>query len=484
MLCPLSLAHLAGVSAFQLAILLLWVDPRLAAVPLLLFLLACLVAPFVPRWSFFLPVTTHGSRKRPQVALSFDDGPDPRTTPRILDLLDRHGVKAAFFLVGRKAEAHPDLVRDILARGHDVGNHGWRHDTLVMLKGRRALQEEVLRAQEVFRSFGVLPRAFRPPVGITSPRLWPILLREGMFCLNFSCRAGDMGNRRLRDLAGRLLRRVRPGDLLLLHDVCPPGGDGDLLLAETGKLLGGLAERSLEVVPPARLVGRAIMARRDEHRGATETFYDDLAETYDHEQFETRVALSRRKELELFRARLPELLPQGGRVLEVGAGTGIFTLELAARASEVEALDLSGNMLARLAAKAKERGVANLVLVEGDAENLALRGPYDLVCSFLAFEYFRDLPAFFQRLAPALRPGARVYFFTARRSFLRFFTQIGNALRQGLWLKARSRREITRMLRRAGVADLRLEGHLLKSWASGGMLWEVEGRWPEGKRDA
>lgn len=478
MKCPLSVAHLTGIAAFQLAFCLLFLDVRLAAIPLAVFVVVCMAAPFFPRFGFFLPIVSRGGRKLPRVALSFDDGPDPEVTPRILDFLDRHGVKAVFFMIGAKAEANPDLVREVLARGHEVGNHSWHHHPFLMLEGDRVLREEVARAQAIFQTFGVQPRAFRPPVGITSSRLWTVLLDHGMFCMNFSCRAPDLGNRRLARLAQRILGKVRPGDLILLHDVKPPQAPVDVLLAELEELVAGLKAKGLELVPPAQLVGRSLM-RRKAARGAAEDFYDDLAETYDEEQFGTAVSLSRTLEQRLFRQVRPRLLEGAGEVLEIGAGTGIFTLEMAPHCRSIHAVDLSGNMLRRLEEKAARAGLVNIRTTEGNAETMALEGPYSALCSFLVFEYFEDLPGFLKRLSPHMEPGARLYFVTARRSFLRFWTQLGNALRQGLWLRARSRREVEAMLREAGVEPVRIEGHLLKGFLSGGMLLEVEGRWPD-----
>lgn len=484
MLFPLSIAHLAGLTAIQMALLFLFIDVRLSAVPLGAFLLACFVAPFFPELSFFLPVVSKGSRKELKVALSFDDGPDPEVTPRLLDLLDLHSVQAAFFLVGEKAEAYPELVKTILDRGHEIGNHSWDHHPFLVLKRRTALREEIARAQEVFRDYGIRPRAFRPPAGVVTPKLWPVLLEQGMFCANFSCRAWDAGNRRIDRLAERILAKVRPGDFVLLHDVYPSKGDANQLVAEFDTLLVGLKRHGLKIVPPSILLGRAFMARCPKPQGAAESFYDDLAATYDHEQFKTPVAISRNLELKLFRSRIPDLLRGARRVLEVGAGTGIFTLELAHHCQEVHAIDLSGNMLQRLKQKAQERGFQNIWIQEGNAEMVELAGPYSAVVAFLAFEYFQDLPAFFVRLAPHMEPGGRIYFTTSRRSFFRLFTQVGNALRQGLWLRARTRHEVLEMLQAAGVAEIRCESHLLKTWFSKGMLLEVEGRWPGGSDHA
>lgn len=477
------MAHLAGLTAFQVAILLLFIDPRLAAVPLGIFVLMVGTAPFFPGLGFFLPIVSHGSRRRPEVALSFDDGPDPALTPRVLDLLERRGLRAVFFLVGAKAERHPDLVREILAKGHDVGNHSWSHLPFLMLTSLKVLRREVERTQAFLETLGVRPRAFRPPVGITNSRLWPVLLDNGMFCLNFSCRAADLGNRRVEGLAGRILGKVRPGDLILLHDVAPARTSPQAFLAELERLLDGLEAKGLRIVPPAELLERPLLARRLGRPGPAQAFYDTLAETYDREQFETGVSRSQTLERRLFLAKAEALTRDAGRVLEIGAGTGIFTLELARRCREVDAVDVSREMLDRLERKAQEAGLTNIRVLEGDAERMAFQGPYSAVFSFMALEYVADLPALFRRLAPHLEPGARIYVLTARSSFLRFWIQIGNALRQGLWLRGRSRRGMKAALEAAGATPLRIEGHLLKGFLSGGMLLEVEGRWPDAIHD-
>jgi len=241
MLLPLAPAHLAALTAFQLSALLLFVDPRLAAAPLLLFVATCLAAPLLPWFSFYLPIVSRGRKGAPGVALTFDDGPDPQVTPLVLDLLDRHRAKATFFVIGAKAAEHPGLLRDILARGHTLGNHSQSHLPFLMLKGRKAIAREVAAAQAVLRQTGMVPLAFRPPVGITNPALWRVLLDQGMFCVNFSCRGWDAGNRRVAGLARRLLGKVRPRDIILLHDTLPHQGTAAGLLAEarnTGMLAG------------------------------------------------------------------------------------------------------------------------------------------------------------------------------------------------------------------------------------------------------
>ena len=227
MICPLSPAAIFGFAAFHIYAALLLFDSRLAPLPLLAFLLACAIAPFIPGFGFYLPIVSRGKRGERGVALTFDDGPDPEITPRLLDLLDRHGVCATFFVRGGAAR-HPGIIRDILSRGHSVGNHSFSHMPLLMLKGMRTLRREVRAAQTVLGRFGIVPLAFRPPVGITNPHLWRVLLEQGMYCVNFSCRGTDLGNLRVAGLSTRVLRKVSPGDIVALHDVAPPRASADL----------------------------------------------------------------------------------------------------------------------------------------------------------------------------------------------------------------------------------------------------------------
>jgi peptidoglycan/xylan/chitin deacetylase (PgdA/CDA1 family) len=257
----LSPAVLFGLGAFAAAGLLLPFDYRYAALPLLAFVVACSVAPFVTAVGFFLPIVSRGRRGEHGVALTFDDGPDPQITPRLLDLLDRHGVGATFFVTGEKAARHPDILREIVLRGHSVGNHSYSHMPLLMLKGMRTLEREVRAAQSVLGLFGIVPLAFRPPVGITNPHLRRVLLDQGMYCVNFSCRTADFGNRRIAGLASRVLGKVSHGDIVALHDVVPPRADAVPLLGEFESLIVGLRERRLDIVPLARLIGREVMRR-------------------------------------------------------------------------------------------------------------------------------------------------------------------------------------------------------------------------------
>ncbi|MDR2861961.1 MAG: polysaccharide deacetylase family protein [Syntrophobacterales bacterium] len=235
-------------------------DPCLAIAPLSAYIITCLTASFLPAVSFFLPVHSRGKTGKAFVALSFDDGPDPRTTPLLLDLLDEYRAKATFFVTGKNIERYPHLIREILARGHDMGNHSRSHDVFLMFRSLSRLSAEIESVQTMLQGFGVVPLAFRPPAGATNPKLPLVLQRHGLYCVNFSCRARDRGNRAVNGMARKILRKIRPDDIILLHDISPPNNTPvSVWLEEVAVILSGLKARRLEIIRLAELIDKPVM---------------------------------------------------------------------------------------------------------------------------------------------------------------------------------------------------------------------------------
>jgi peptidoglycan-N-acetylglucosamine deacetylase len=254
-------AHVLGFVFYFIALLLAVIDVSLVVLPLFLFVILCLVAPFLPRLGFFLPVISRGNSGQKAVSITFDDGPDPYTTEPLLALLARHRVKATFFVVGKKAAAHPGLIQDILEKGHLLGNHSYRHDNLLMLRSREQLFREISTAQEVLARFHIRALAFRPPVGITNPKLGGVLKELGMIAVNFTCRGLDAGNRRVKGLSKRILRHLENDHIIALHDVMPKGDAAlkQLWLKEVEKMLQGIKDRGFKVLPLSDLIGKPVM---------------------------------------------------------------------------------------------------------------------------------------------------------------------------------------------------------------------------------
>jgi peptidoglycan/xylan/chitin deacetylase (PgdA/CDA1 family) len=156
---------------------------------------------------------------RGQIALTIDDGPDPEVTPRVLDILDRHGVHATFFVIGREVRRHPALAREIVRRGHAVENHSEAHHKRFSLLGPGGLAREIGAAQATLAEVcGETPRFFRAPAGLRNPFLERVLARLDLGLAAWTRRAFDTRNGDAPAVAARLTRRLAGGDILLLHD--------------------------------------------------------------------------------------------------------------------------------------------------------------------------------------------------------------------------------------------------------------------------
>ena len=214
-------AQITGIILLFVVAAVFFINYLLAAAVALFYIILCVAASFFPRSNFFLPVISRGNTGKNLVALTFDDGPAQPTTIQIMELLDKYSVKAAFFVSGANALKHPEIIREIIARGHAIGNHSFSHNPFLMLGSYNYLYQEIFRVQEVLKKMGVNALAFRPPVGIISPKLPLVLDKMGMFCVTFSCRAFDAGNRRVKNLGSRILNKVKADDIILLHDVPP-----------------------------------------------------------------------------------------------------------------------------------------------------------------------------------------------------------------------------------------------------------------------
>lgn len=153
------------------------------------------------------------------IAITIDDGPDPEVTPQVLDLLDQHDAHASFFCIGRAAERHPELCREIVRRGHAVENHSQHHRRHFSTYGPRRMADDIESGQERLTAItGQRPLFFRPTAGLRNPFLEPILARHGLHLAAWTRRGYDTRNRDADDVVRRLTRNLAAGDILLLHD--------------------------------------------------------------------------------------------------------------------------------------------------------------------------------------------------------------------------------------------------------------------------
>lgn len=188
---------------------------------------------------------------RGEVAITIDDGPHPDITPRVLDLLDAHGARATFFCIGARAARHPDICRDIIRRGHTVENHSQHHRHSFSLLGPQGFLREITAAQDTLAGItGVRPRFFRAPAGLRNPFLDPVLHRLDLTLASWTRRGFDTRIGDPERIHAALVRQLRGGDILLLHDAnaAPTPAGQPVILDVLPRLLATIAQHQLTPV--------------------------------------------------------------------------------------------------------------------------------------------------------------------------------------------------------------------------------------------
>jgi peptidoglycan/xylan/chitin deacetylase (PgdA/CDA1 family) len=204
----------------------------------------------IPSLEMFADVVTRGPDGARGVALTFDDGPHPVHTRRILDELDRAQAKATFFVVGEKAARHPEVVQEISRRGHAVGVHGYVHDRMLSLRSRSRVRRDLENAVRVVTgAIGEAPRLFRPPVGQTNPRIAQAARDLGLVIVGWSVRGHDgLASAKPGRVVARVTAKLRDGAIVLLHDAAEHDDRVPAAVAALPGILDALRERSLAAV--------------------------------------------------------------------------------------------------------------------------------------------------------------------------------------------------------------------------------------------
>ena len=180
-------------------------------------------AGLVPRSTWLGPNLTRlppASARRGEIVLTFDDGPDPEVTPRVLDILQAHGCRATFFCIAERALEHADLIREMARRGHGIENHSFAHRAgMFPCLTMGGFRREIGNAQAVLATLtGTAPRFFRPPAGLRNPLLDPVLHELGLVLVTWTRRGFDTVVRDADAVTARLVHGLAARDILLLHD--------------------------------------------------------------------------------------------------------------------------------------------------------------------------------------------------------------------------------------------------------------------------
>jgi peptidoglycan/xylan/chitin deacetylase (PgdA/CDA1 family) len=195
-----------------------------------------------------------GPRERRAAALTFDDGPDPEWTPRVLDVLEREGVRGTFFLIGRRAQAASSVARRIAQAGHDLGNHTWSHPSFWRC-GPARTRDEIASGQAAIEDVsGAAPRFFRPPWGKTNLAMFGALRQSGTPCVFWTVQPESRRPVEPAQQARRGAERARPGAIFDLHDADGVPGAGRRLATYLPDLIAGLRGQGYALVPLRELL--------------------------------------------------------------------------------------------------------------------------------------------------------------------------------------------------------------------------------------
>jgi len=207
----------------------------------------------LPQMKFFGPFICEGDASKKQVALTFDDGPDARSTPALLDLLREHKIEAAFFCIGKRVAAEPALAKRILAEGHMLENHSYAHSNTTNFFTVPQLLADLSQAQAAIQTAtGLSPKLFRPPVGLSNPNVFRAAKMLGLRVIGWSIRSLDTKINEPERVVARIERRLKPGAIILLHDGHIPA---ERLVLTVRVLLIKLHEHGYEVVRLDQLIG-------------------------------------------------------------------------------------------------------------------------------------------------------------------------------------------------------------------------------------
>lgn len=247
------LLYTASIGALALVARSIAIEPvsvPIAAAAITAYLALLLCGVFFLRLGMFLDVLWRGPGEARGVALTFDDGPSPSSTPKILDLLDAAKAKATFFVIGKKAEKHPELVREILARGHAVALHSYAHHRLFSLKSARYVRDDLKRAIEVLSAItGDKPALFRPPIGHSNPTIARVVKELGLEVVGWSVRALDgLAAADPKAVAARVKRGLRDGAIVLMHDAAEREDREPASVAALPIILDAMAAKNLRGV--------------------------------------------------------------------------------------------------------------------------------------------------------------------------------------------------------------------------------------------
>ena len=208
------------------------------------------IGSFQIRWNYHLRSLNHNHQiSENYISITFDDGPHPEFTPKVLSLLKEYNAKATFFLIGKNAEMHPNFVQQILNEGHTVGNHSYSHSKNFGFFSAEKVAAELRQTNSILKKItGKEVKLFRPPFGVTNPNIKHALKKTGHLSIGWNKRSFDTTNLSEKRILRRITSNLKKGDIILLHD------SSAKTVAVLEQLLLTLQPQKLQSVPVDRLL--------------------------------------------------------------------------------------------------------------------------------------------------------------------------------------------------------------------------------------
>jgi len=173
------------------------------------------------QFNYFFSSYCRSATTKKEIAITFDDGPHPEVTLKLISLLNSHNVKATFFCIGKNASEHHNIISEMVNNEHLVGNHSYNHSNVFNLRSSKNMQKEILETNHIITSIiGKSPILFRPPFGVANPMLSRAISRTNMVSVGWSLRSFDTVKEPEAVIA-KLMANTKPGDVVLFHDTNP-----------------------------------------------------------------------------------------------------------------------------------------------------------------------------------------------------------------------------------------------------------------------
>ena len=221
----------------------------LAGAVVLIFFLVTAIGSIQIKANYFVNSINRGSKEG--ISLTFDDGPDPDFTLQILEILDNHNLTGTFFIIGKKAETFPELLKEIIQRGHLLGNHSFSHSPGLPLSSSNKLKADIQHCTNIIKTLtGKKICFFRPPFGITNPRYTSVLKQLNLQSIGWNIRSFDTVIKDSKQLLKRISRKIENGSIILFHDT------QQITVQILPELIRYCEEKGIKILPLDKLINK------------------------------------------------------------------------------------------------------------------------------------------------------------------------------------------------------------------------------------